>query len=94
MSPFRGSKEGQVRHFMRVLTLPRRPRTQFDAVPLHAVQRGHDRERCFCAEENYCACLRISLPGLRSGGQRNFLFASCHLNNQAAMIFGQLFTGV
>ena len=31
---------------------------------------------------------------LASGGQRNFLFASCHLNDQAAMIFRQLLAGV
>jgi len=34
-------------HFMLVLTLPRRPRIQFDDVPLQVVQRGHDREPCF-----------------------------------------------
>ena len=33
--------------------MPRRPRTHLDNVPLHIVQRGHNRERCFFAEDDY-----------------------------------------
>lgn len=33
--------------------MPRRPRTHLDKVPLHIVQRGHNREPCFHAEEDY-----------------------------------------
>ncbi len=33
--------------------MPRRPRTHLDNVPLHIVQRGHNREPCFFAEEDY-----------------------------------------
>jgi len=33
--------------------MPRRPRIHLDGVPLHIVQRGHDREPCFFAEEDY-----------------------------------------
>ena len=33
--------------------MPRRPRIQLDGVPLHIVQRGHNREACFFAEEDY-----------------------------------------
>jgi putative transposase len=33
--------------------MPRRPRIQLDNVPLHIVQRGHNREACFFAEEDY-----------------------------------------
>lgn len=43
--------------------MPRRRRTDLDDVPLHVVQRGHDREPCFCTEEDCCAYLRISLAG-------------------------------
>ena len=33
--------------------MPRRPRIQLDRVPLHIVQRGHNREACFFGEEDY-----------------------------------------
>jgi putative transposase len=33
--------------------MPRRPRVHLDGVPLHLVQRGHNREPCFFAEEDY-----------------------------------------
>lgn len=33
--------------------MPRRPRTHLDDVPLHIVQRGHNREPCFFGEEDY-----------------------------------------
>ncbi len=33
--------------------MPRRPRVHLDAVPLHIVQRGHNREPCFFAEDDY-----------------------------------------
>lgn len=33
--------------------MPRRPRIHLDGVPLHIVQRGHNREACFFAEEDY-----------------------------------------
>jgi putative transposase len=33
--------------------MPRRPRIQLDNVPLHIVQRGHNREACFFGEEDY-----------------------------------------
>lgn len=33
--------------------MPRRPRIHLDGVPLHIVQRGHNREPCFFAEDDY-----------------------------------------
>ena len=33
--------------------MPRRPRIHLDGVPLHIVQRGHNREACFFGEEDY-----------------------------------------
>jgi len=33
--------------------MPRRPRVHLDNVPLHIVQRGHNREPCFFAEDDY-----------------------------------------
>lgn len=33
--------------------MPRRPRIQLDNVPLHIVQRGHNREACFFGVEDY-----------------------------------------
>jgi len=37
--------------------MPRRPRSHLDGVPLHIVQRGHNREPCFFGEEDYHAYL-------------------------------------
>jgi len=37
--------------------MPRRPRTHLDGVPLHIVQRGHNRQPCFLGEEDYQAYL-------------------------------------
>ncbi len=37
--------------------MPRRPRVHLDGVPLHIVQRGHNREPCFFGEEDYQAYL-------------------------------------
>jgi putative transposase len=37
--------------------MPRRPRLHLDGVPLHIVQRGHNRQPCFFAEEDYHAYL-------------------------------------
>ena len=33
--------------------MPRRPRVHLDGVPLHIVQRGHNREPCFFGEDDY-----------------------------------------
>jgi putative transposase len=33
--------------------MPRRPRVHIDGIPLHIVQRGHNRQLCFFAEEDY-----------------------------------------
>ena len=35
--------------------MPRRPRIQIDGLPLHIVQRGHNREPCFFAEDDYAS---------------------------------------
>ena len=37
--------------------MPRRPRIQLDGVPLHIVQRGHNREPCFFGEDDYASTL-------------------------------------
>ena len=37
--------------------MPRRARVHLDEVPLHIVQRGHNREPCFFAEEDYSSYL-------------------------------------
>ena len=37
--------------------MPRRPRIQLNGVPLHIVQRGHNREPCFFGEEDYTSYL-------------------------------------
>lgn len=37
--------------------MPRRPRVHLDGIPLHLVQRGHNREPCFFAEDDYLSYL-------------------------------------
>jgi len=37
--------------------MPRRSRIQIDHVPLHIVQRGHNREPCFFTEDDYASYL-------------------------------------
>ncbi len=37
--------------------MPRRPRVHIDDVPLHIVQRGHNRGACFFDEQDYHAYL-------------------------------------
>jgi putative transposase len=37
--------------------MPRRPRVRIAGVPLHIVQRGHNREPCFFVEDDYHAYL-------------------------------------
>ena len=37
--------------------MPRRPRVHLEGVPLHIVQRGHNREPCFFAEDDYLSYL-------------------------------------
>ena len=37
--------------------MPRRPRTHLDGLPLHIVQRGHNRDACFLHEQDYLAYL-------------------------------------
>lgn len=37
--------------------MPRRSRIHLDGVPLHIVQRGHNREPCFFADDDYASYL-------------------------------------
>ena len=46
--------------------MPRQPRLDLAGVPQHVVQRGHDRQACFFAEEDY----RCYLTGLRQAAAR------------------------
>lgn len=48
--------------------MPRRPRTHLDDVPLHIVQRGHNRAPCFFAEEDYFTYLHWLGEALKETG--------------------------
>ena len=37
--------------------MPRRPRVALAGVPLHLIQRGHNRDACFFADEDYALYL-------------------------------------
>lgn len=58
--------------------MPRRPRTHLNEVPLHIVQRGHNREPCFFADEDYFTYLHWLNEALRE--------ANCRLHAYALMI--------
>jgi len=48
--------------------MPRRPRIHLDQVPLHIVQRGHNREPCFFSEEDYFTYLHWLGEALKETG--------------------------
>jgi len=52
--------------------MPRRPRIHLDQTPLHIVQRGHNRDPCFSAEENYFTYLHWLGEALREICIRDF----------------------
>jgi putative transposase len=48
--------------------MPRRPRIHLDGVPLHIVQRGHNRQPCFFAVADYLAYLEWLGEASRGAG--------------------------
>ncbi|MCM8600039.1 MAG: transposase [Candidatus Accumulibacter sp.] len=48
--------------------MPRRTRVHLSGIPLHIVQRGHNRDACFFAENDYLAYERWLGEALRSTG--------------------------
>lgn len=50
--------------------MPRRPRTHLDNVPLHIVQRGHNRDACFFGDDDYHAYRHWLGEALRETGCR------------------------
>ena len=48
--------------------MPRRPRTHIAGLPLHIVQRGHNRNACFFGEEDYLAYQEWLGEALKSTG--------------------------
>lgn len=57
--------------------MPRRPRTHLDGLPLHIVQRGHNRSPCFFTEEDYLAYRHWLGEALKDTG--------CHLHAYVLM---------
>ena len=43
--------------------MPRRARIHLDGIPLHIVQRGHNREPCFFTEDDYAIYLHSKSKG-------------------------------
>jgi putative transposase len=52
--------------------MPRRTRVHLSGLPLHIVQRGHNRDACFFGEDDYLAYRHWLGEALRSSG--------CHLH--------------
>lgn len=48
--------------------MPRSPRIHLPGLPLHIVQRGHNRDACFLAEEDYFAYREWLGEALRAAG--------------------------
>jgi len=48
--------------------MPRRPRVHLDGVPLHIVQRGHNREPCCFSDEDYHSYLHWLAVALKETG--------------------------
>ena len=55
--------------------MPRRPRIHLDGQPLHIVQRGHNREACFFADEDYYSYLHWLADALKETGCRLHAYA-------------------
>ena len=74
--------------------MPRRPRIQLDGVPLHIVQRGHNREPCFFGEENYQSYLHWLGEALAANHQKScrlhaFVNLQRNMKNAVAIPAGQ-----
>jgi hypothetical protein len=50
--PFWGEKRGQAQFLQCLRPMPRRPRIHIDGLPLHIVQRGHNRAACFVDDQD------------------------------------------
>ncbi len=61
-------KRGQAQFFAIVVTMPRRPRIHIAGLPLHIVQRGHNRDACFFADADYLAYREWLGDGLTATG--------------------------
>ena len=55
--------------------MPRRPRIHLDGMPLHLVQRGHNRQPCFFAEADYWAYLNWLGEAARKAGCKIHAYA-------------------
>lgn len=64
--------------------MPRRSRIYRPGIPVHIVQRGHNRNACFFAEENYCRYKQALREGLRRYG--GSLHAYCLMKNHVHLL--------
>lgn len=48
--------------------MPRRPRIHLPSVPIHLVQRGHNREACFFTDEDFLAYRDWLAEALKKSG--------------------------
>ena len=55
--------------------MPRRSRIHIDGMPLHIVQRGHKREPCFFAEQDYLAYLHWLAKAMKEADVRLHAYA-------------------
>jgi REP element-mobilizing transposase RayT len=65
--------------------MPRRPRIHIAGMPLHVVQRGHNREACFFTDEDYLAYREWLGEALKSTGCE--LHAYVQMTNHVHLLF-------
>lgn len=72
--------------------MPRRPRIHLDGVPLHIVQRGHNRQPCFFAIADYLAYLEwLGEASRRAGCQLHaYALMTNHVHLLACMRYIEL----
>lgn len=64
--------------------MPRRPRIHLSGLPLHIVQRGHNRDACFFAEEDYLAYREWLGEAIKSTGSQ--LHAYVQMTNHVHLL--------
>jgi putative transposase len=64
--------------------MPRRPRIQLAGLPLHIVQRGHNRDACFFCDEDYLAYRAWLGDALKATGCQ--LHAYVQMNNHVHLL--------
>ena len=64
--------------------MPRKTRMYIPGIPVHVVQRGHNRQACFFCEDDYLFYKEVLLEGMRRYGCE--LHAYCLMTNHIHLL--------